>query len=95
MCKKVLELVSVVADNRYYLGRIKFWDFDSVSHADFISRLGTVPTIIIYAMDIIEEIGNLRKNAGSDEDKFKQLMLQKKYWFLLKICEFPVSHTIN
>jgi hypothetical protein len=55
MFQTVLNFMSGFFDNWYYFGRIGVYDFRSAQQNQLISRLGTVPTIISYTMDIINE----------------------------------------
>ncbi len=46
-------------------------------------------------MDMIEEYQSIKKRAGQDVKKLMQLLYEKKFFFLLKLCEFPVSSDPN
>ena len=56
-----------------------------------VSRCGTVPTVISYTLDIYEKFYDCVKKANGDREKLKQLLLEKKYFFILKFSEYPVS----
>ena len=57
-------MISLIADNMYYFFRIGCFDFSSKQMDLFISRVGTIPTIISYALDIILAYYDCSKKAG-------------------------------
>lgn len=52
----LLNLISGFFDNWYYLGRIGTISFKSDAQSTLISRCGTVPTIMVYTMELWKEI---------------------------------------
>ena len=56
LIKSLLEFISGFCDNWYYLGRIGVYSFISEEQSTLISRCGTVPTILIYTMELLKEL---------------------------------------
>jgi hypothetical protein len=91
LIKAVLDLISIVADNVYFFFRIGCFTFNSKEHDLFISRLGTVPTIINYVLDIYLAYYDSLKESGGDKKLLKSLLLKKRLLFLSKLAEFPMQ----
>lgn len=86
---------SLIADNTTYLGRIgvlKFTDFQR----KWISRSGVTPTIFLYVMDIYDKLIGIYRKAKGDMEKVKKELWESRYFFILKLSEFPMQiHYLN
>jgi hypothetical protein len=91
MIKNLLDFVSLCADNIYYFFRIGLFDFSSKEMELLVSRIGTVPTIISYAQDIILAYYDCKKKAAGDAVLMKKLLNEKRTVFISKFCEFPMQ----
>ena len=72
----------MTADNIYYFYRIGCFNFSSKQMDLFVSRLGTIPTIISYALDLILAYYDCAKKAGIDKKLKRKLLLEKKLFFI-------------
>ena len=77
-------------DNWYYFGRIGVYTFKSEAESTLISRCGTVPTILIYTMELCKEYSVANKEAAGDRDKFLKTLFERRFFILQKLLEYPV-----
>ena len=91
MIKSILEIISTLADNAYYFFRIGVIDFSSKSMDLLVSRTGTVPTILNYALDIWLAYYDCSKKAGDDKELKFKLLKEKWAVFVAKVSEFPMQ----
>ena len=84
------DLVSITMDNWYYFGRIGTYKFKSATEQLWISRCGTIPTIISYTIDILKEWRTLKRKANGSSKKFRELLYKRKIFFIMKFCEYPI-----
>lgn len=80
--KNLLELISGVFDNWYYFGRIGVYSFKSEQENTLISRCGTVPTILIYTMELCREYSVANRDAVGDRQKFLKSLFERRYFIL-------------
>jgi hypothetical protein len=71
--------------------QIGCFDWSSEAMDVFINRLSTLPTIIIYGMEIWCAIYDSFKEAKGDRAKLIKLLKDKRLIFIAKLCEFPMQ----
>jgi len=74
--------MSGVFDNWYYFGRIGVYTFKSEAENTLISRCGTVPTILIYTMELCKEYSVANREAAGNRKKFLKSLFERRYFIL-------------
>jgi hypothetical protein len=64
------------------------WTSDAES--TFVSRCGTVPTILCYSMELYKEYNDAFKKAKGDIKILKETLYERKWFILSKLLEYPI-----
>ena len=83
--------IATLCDNRFYVHRIGALPIEGKNGPLRVSRTGVLATTTMYTMDIITEFLNCKDRAKGDLEKFKAELWAKKFFFLLKLSEYPMQ----
>ena len=87
----VLGFIAGIADNWLYICRIGTLKFKSPFQEKWVSRFSTMPTIGIYTIQIISEFLNCLEQARKENKPLSEIIWAKRFFFLMKFSEYPVS----
>ena len=101
---ETLDIIGGVCDNWYYFGRvsdihcllillfvqIKTIPFKNDTWEQIINRGSTMPTILIYTIQIISEFINCRRKAKKEKLRLRDVLWQKKWFWIMKFSEYPM-----
>ena len=86
----ILDLIGGIADNVYLFYRIGCFKWKSERQELRWSRASTVPTIIIYTLQIITEFINCLNRAKREKKPLSEVVWDKRNFFIMKFSEYPM-----
>ena len=61
----------------------------------WVNRWSTIPTIYTYVMQIIDEFRKCLKRSKDEAIPLKDILVERRWFFLMKFSEFPVSRFLQ